>query len=232
MSTLTHWRNRVYGTTLYLVARLTSKTASFQLSGAEHFQAALSSGRPTIITAWHGMTMMLAGFLFNRPEISQAVLILPDDWRGDVLEVFARRLGMTPFPMDLSGEASLSAARKLAKLARLMQAGHHGYITPDGPDGPSYVVKPGVAYLARKAQAYILPVGAYTRHGYRQPRWDRYVVPYPFCRISVCFGAPLDVPEEAELTAVTEPLADRLHRVTLQAAANYYEQRPEARTNS
>ncbi len=225
MSTLNQRRNRLYGTGLYLLARLTSKTARFQVSGSQYFQAALSSGRPTIITAWHGMTMMLAGFLFNQPEMSKVVLILPDDWRGEVLEVFARKLGTSPFPMDLSGEASLSAARKLAQLARLIQAGDHAYLTPDGPDGPAYVVKPGVAYLARKAQAIILPVGAYTRHGYRQTRWDRYVVPYPYCRISICFGAPLQVPEEAELTAVTGPLTDTLHRVTMQAAANYYEQR-------
>ena len=226
MSTWIQQRDRLYGTVLYLVARLTSKTARFQVSGSQYFQAALSGERPTILTAWHGMTMMLAGFLLNQRDISEVVLIIPGDRRGPVLDVFARKLGATPFPMDLSGDASLSAARKLAQLVRLIKAGHHGYITPDGPDGPAHVVKPGVVYLARKAQATILPVGAYTRHGYRQPRWDRYVVPYPFCRISVCFGPPLHVPEEVELTAATGPLTDTLHRVTMQAAANYYEQRP------
>lgn len=226
MSILTQRRDRLYGTVLYLVAWLTGKTARFQVSGGEHLQAALSGEHPTIITAWHGMTMMVAGFFFNQRGSIKLTLIMPDDHRGGVLEIFARKLGTTPFRLDLTGDSSLASARKLAQLLRLLKAGHHGYITPDGPDGPAHVVKPGIAYLSRKANAAILPVGAYTRHGYRQPRWDRYVVPYPFCRISVCFGEPIVIPDDVELANVNDSLTDTLHRVTMQAAANYYEQKP------
>lgn len=223
-------RNRLFGTALYAVARITSQTARFQVSGEQHLQAALSAGRPVILTAWHGMTMMLTGFFTHLIDPSKVVMPLPDDWRGEVLEVFTRKLGTTPFCMNLSGDSSLSAARRLAELIRLIQTGHTCYITPDGPDGPAYVAKPGFAYIARKAGALILPLGAYTRHGYRQPRWDRYTVPYPFCRISVCIGAPVSVPEGVELDAVTAPLETTLNRVTLQAAANYYEVPAAGRT--
>jgi len=106
---------------------------------------------------------------------------------------------------------------------RQVKAGRDAYITPDGPEGPSYMIKPGITYIAQKANATVLPLGAYTRHGYRVPRWDRYVLPYPFSKIAIQIGEPIIVDKKAELTAVSHHLTQQLHQVTLQAAANYYE---------
>ena len=176
-----------------------------------------------MFAAWHGMTMMLVGFFANHYDLSRLVLILPDDWRGEALVVFASKLGVTPFPMNLRGDASMATARQLAKLVRQVKAGRDAYITPDGPGGPAYIIKPGLTYIAQKARATILPVGAYARHGYRVPRWDRYVMPYPFSKISVQIDAPMQVNKDEDLTAVNTLLTQQLHHVAMQAAANYYE---------
>lgn len=190
----------------------------------ERLETAKASGRPLVLATWHGMTMMLVGFFANHYDLNNIVLLMPDDWRGVALEIFANKLGAEPFPMDLKGEANMASARKLAKLVRRVKAGRDCYITPDGPDGPAYVIKPGTAFIAQKAKALIMPLGAYARHGYRLNRWDRYVVPYPFSRISIAIGEPMLVEKGVDLTAVTYTLTDQLHRITAQAAANYYEQ--------
>lgn len=117
----------------------------------------------------------------------------------------------------------MATARKLAQLVKLVKAGRYCYITPDGPFGPSYVMKPGLTYIAQKADAIILPIGAYARHSYQLKRWDRYTIPYPFSRIAVEIGAPLTVEKGMDLTAVNHTLTNILNQVTLQAAANYYE---------
>lgn len=220
---MSSWKDRLNGTALYGLARLTSRRSRFQVTGLEHLQAAQADQRPIIFAAWHGMTMMLVGFFANQYDLSRIVLILPDDWRGDALVVFAKKLGVEPFPMNLKAEAGMAAARQLAKLVRQVKAGRDAYITPDGPDGPAYEIKPGIAYIAQKADATILPIGAYARHGYRLQRWDRYTLPYPFSKISIHIGPPMLVDKETDLTAVSEPLTRELNRVTLQAAANYYE---------
>ena len=188
-----------------------------------HLQTAIDRQRPIIFSAWHGMTMMLVGFFANRYDLSRIGLILPDDWRGGALVEFADRLGVQTFPMNLKEEASMATARQLAKLVRQIKGGLDAYITPDGPEGPSYIMKPGITYIAQKADATILPLGAYARHGYRVPRWDRYVLPYPFSRISVQIGAPMFVGKNDDREAVIPTLTHQLHHVTLQAAANYYE---------
>jgi lysophospholipid acyltransferase (LPLAT)-like uncharacterized protein len=102
--------------------------------------------------------------------------------------------------------------------------GNHLFIAPDGPDGPAYKAKPGFTYAAQKANAIILPIGSYCRHAYIIPRWDQYVVPFPFSRISVYIGEPYLIPEDVkDLSETEECVTDQLHRATMQAAADYYE---------
>jgi lysophospholipid acyltransferase (LPLAT)-like uncharacterized protein len=149
---------------------------------------------------------------------------MPDDWRGAALKVFTDHLGAQPVPMNLHGDSSMSQGRELVKVVRKVKEGNHLYYTPDGPEGPSYKIKPGLTFIAQKTKAIILPVGGYCRNGFVVPRWDRYVMPYPFSRVSVHVGEPYEIPiEEKDLEAENEKLTNLLHRVTLQAAADYYE---------
>lgn len=221
---MTQLRYRINGQFLYLLAQMTRKFSRFQVSGLENLAAAQASGQPLVFSAWHGMTMMLVGKISDWFDTSRIVLLMPDDWRGESLKVFAQKMGAQPYPMNLEQRDNMATARHLVNLVRQVKAGKHCYITPDGPDGPGYVIKPGVAFIAQKAQGLILPFGAYARDGYRLSRWDTYVVPYPFSRISIHIGAPLEVAKGVELTAVTDHLTNILHRVAAQARANYYEQ--------
>ena len=69
-------------------------------------------------------------------------------------------------------------------------------------------------------------MGAYCRHAYRVPRWDLYVLPLPFSRISLHIEKPVIIPQETKnLDALNQQLADLLNRVAAQAAANYYEEK-------
>lgn len=151
---------------------------------------------------------------------------MPDDWRGASLMVFAQQLGAIPYPMKLDGDSTIGQGRELVKLVRHVVSGKHLFINPDGPDGPSHLIKPGITYIAKKSKAVILPIGAYTRHAYIVPRWDRYVVPYPFSRISLYIDTPFHVSPDVDLNEANQKLTTALNRVTLQAAANYYEKKP------
>lgn len=220
---MSSFSDQAAGITLYFWARITSATARFQLSGEEYLQSALASGRPIIFAAWHGMTMMLVGMFRTRLDFGRFILPVPDGWIGSTLVVFVEKLGAQTFSMNLDGEAPMATARKLAQLIRQVQAGQYCYITPDGPSGPSYKVKPGLTYIAQKTGALILPLGAYARHSYPVNRWDHYTIPYPFCRIAVEVGATIEVEKGTDLTIVNQTLTQTLNQVTLQAAANYYE---------
>ncbi len=222
---MTQLRYRIGGNFLYLLGEMTRKFGRTHISGLENLQSAKASGKPLILSAWHGMTMMLVGKISEFFNTDNIVLLMPDDWRGESLKVFAEKNGAHPYPMNLEETASVGTARQLISLVREVKKGKHCYITPDGPEGPAYVIKPGVAFIAQKARGLILPFGAYARHGYRLPRWDTYVIPYPFSRISIHVGQPIEVPPKVDLTAVTDSLTNVLHRVAAQARANYYERK-------
>ncbi|MGD8456936.1 MAG: hypothetical protein PVF83_11155 [Anaerolineales bacterium] len=222
----TNFRDRVSGKLLYALSRMVQMTCRYQVSGFENLETAFGSGRPVVITGWHGITMMLVPYAKQYQEVGSFVVIMPDDWRGASLQVFTAQLGAIPYPMNLHGDSTMGMGRKLVRLVREVVSGKHIFITPDGPDGPSFVIKPGLTFIAKKADAIILPCGGYARHAYVVPRWDRYVVPYPFSRVSLCFGEPFSIsPDTEDLAEIDEQLVDKIHRVTMQAAANYYEKR-------
>lgn len=214
----------INGTALYLLSAIGHRTCRFQISGRKNLGAALARKKPLVITSWHGMTMMLAPFICKYLDMSNFVGLVPDDWRGRTLEVFANHLGAEPFPMDLEGDGTLTMGRELIKLIRKIREGKNLLLHPDGPAGPAYVIKPGVSFLAQKAGATLVPVGAYCRHAYRVPRWDLYTLPFPFSKIALHIGKPVIITSpNNNLDKLNQQLGDTLNRVAAQAAANYYE---------
>ncbi|MCJ7735256.1 MAG: hypothetical protein MUP11_12005, partial [Anaerolineales bacterium] len=94
----------ISGTILYVFSLLVYRTCRFRISGLDQLDLIKASGDPVIITSWHGMTMMVAGFLMKHLDITNFAVIMPDDHRGDALEVFALKLGVNPIPMNLAGD--------------------------------------------------------------------------------------------------------------------------------
>ncbi|TFG49209.1 MAG: hypothetical protein E4H33_02740 [Anaerolineales bacterium] len=214
----------ISGTILYIFSLLVYRTCRFHISGLDQLDLIKASGDPVIITSWHGMTMMVAGFLRRHLDITNFAVIMPDDHRGDALEVFALKLGVNPIPMNLADDSTLGMGRKLVGLLKAISSGKNFLIHPDGPAGPAYRVKPGLSYIARKTGTKILPMGCYCRHAYHIPRWDCYTLPLPFSKVHIQLGSLITIPKDASnLDEVNRSLENVLNRLTAQATANYYE---------
>jgi lysophospholipid acyltransferase (LPLAT)-like uncharacterized protein len=211
---------RLQGWGLSTYAGWVGRTAHYQVEGHEHVEQVHAAGRPLIIAAWHGMTMMLFGYLIAYQDLNQYVAIVPDDPRGAVLSVWIRRAGATPFAISMEA-TSMVAGRRLLALIRQMKQGKHLCLNPDGPDGPTHEPKKGVVFVARKAGALIVPAGAFTTAGHRIPRWDRYTVPFPFSRITIVLGEPLELTAEMDPEQARLLVRDRLNDVEREAEALY-----------
>jgi lysophospholipid acyltransferase (LPLAT)-like uncharacterized protein len=211
---------RLQGQGLATYAGWVRRTARYQIEGLEHLERAHAAGRPLIVAAWHGMTMMLFGFLDTHQDFKQYLGIVPDDPRGAVLSAWMQRAGGDIFAISMEA-TSMVAGRRLLALIRQMKQGKHLCLNPDGPDGPTHEPKKGVVFIARKAGALIIPTGAYTATGYRIPRWDQYTVPFPFSRIAVVLGEPLELTAEMDPEQARLLVRDRLNEVE-QAAEEMY----------
>ena len=217
------FKDQLNGRGLLWLSQIVLRTGRMDVIHPERIETAKQSMRPLIFTGWHGITMMAVPLLLRHfTDLSRFVVLMPDDWRGTALKIWADKLGADTHPLNLEGDSTMGMARQVLRLTRKVESGKHLYINPDGPDGPAQVIKPGIAYIARRAGAVIVPMGAYSRSAYIVPRWDRYSVPYPYSRITYHIGEPIEMLPEEDLEA-EKLITDTLNKVTLQAAADHYE---------
>ena len=80
----------------------------------------------------------------------------------------------------------------LATLAALVKSGTPALIAVDGPRGPRNTVHRGIAQLALRTQATILPLVVLpSRRWILHRAWDRFQIPKPFSRVSAAFAEPI-----------------------------------------
>lgn len=101
-------------------------------------------------------------------------------------------------------------------------------VTPDGPRGPLMRVKPGIAMMAAKAKAPVLPLAYSVSRAKAFRSWDRFLLPWPFNRGVFVYGEPMQPPDpndpaaletfraalEAAILAATREADQRVGRVT------------------
>jgi lysophospholipid acyltransferase (LPLAT)-like uncharacterized protein len=217
MNRLNLWWSHFQGNALFSYYRLLSLTVRWRLEGTEHIEEARASGRPVLWSLWHGQAMqfMLYAYSFEDPRDFVAVVV--GDARFDILSTLGARLHAGgAYAVDMQGNP-VAAGRAVLRVIQAMKGGKQSVIAPDGPDGPPFVPKEGVGFLARKAAAAILPVGFWTRHGFYLNRWDRYLVPLPFARLHAVFGRPILVEAEMDSAALLAKVAEALHQVRTRA---------------
>jgi hypothetical protein len=217
---------------------LVARTTRWTVVGAEHVAAAVGDRTdpagalpPGIILAfWHERLaiMPLCWQLAHRtmaPLIGSRAHVLVSRHRD------GRLIGDVAGRFDLSmvhGSSTRGGAAGLIALTRLLAAGDHVVITPDGPRGPRRRAAPGVAHLAALTGRPVLPCGSAVSRGRVLSTWDRMVLPLPFGRGALVVGPPIQVPRdgaaaalpaiEAALGAVCDA-ADALVRPGASAAA-------------
>jgi hypothetical protein len=99
---------------------------------------------------------------------------------------------MRHFGQDaVRGSSTRGGHRAFKALLELANGPADLVITPDGPKGPRHQVKKGVVQLARIVGRPVIPMAFACSRGHRFASWDRFLLPYPFCRGIYAFGKPV-----------------------------------------
>ena len=96
------------------------------------------------------------------------------------------------------GSSSRGGEEAAGRFARLVRSGLDGCVTPDGPRGPLYKVRPGAVMLAKLTGSPIVPVTYLTKRHARLGSWDGFYIPAPFSRGVVVFAEPVIVEKDAD----------------------------------
>ncbi len=216
MNTLRDVWQKIQGEFLFAYTYLVARTVRWKIEGKASLTQAKSNNRPLLWCFWHGQLTPFFAY-GNRFEggHSFALLIVGDE-RHNILNVLANKFGAITFKADMQGNP-VASGRAVLRVIQAMKSGQQSLIAPDGPDGPPFVAKPGVALIARKASAAVLPVGLWTRYAYQLRRWDRYLVPFPFARIHMAIGKPIIAKPKTDGETLLAQITEALNCVRFQA---------------
>jgi lysophospholipid acyltransferase (LPLAT)-like uncharacterized protein len=164
---------------------------------------------PTVFAFWH-RSLLACAHRFRGLDI--AILISPS-FDGELIARTVELLGFRA----IRGSSSRGGAAGLRNMLLAYQAGHRCAFTADGPRGPVFVAKPGVAQLARSVGPpqpdgtpsgtwlgcfYALPTGAWELRS-----WDRFLIPKPFSRVVLTW--PAHIPAAEVTPAAVQAALDR-----------------------
>lgn len=135
---------------------------------------------PVAIVLWHNRLFMASEvyhrFRGRRP--TYALISASKD--GALLVAFFSMVGGMRAARGSSNANGREAANVLVELQR---TGHDIGITPDGPKGPRYVLKPGVVIVPRRTGSPLLLLGIDIESAWRVKSWDRFYIPKPFSKV-------------------------------------------------
>lgn len=194
---------------VYRFVRMVGMTLRIECVGWEKVEAL---GGGVILCGWHGRSFVAA----NKWRGKGMWVIISHSRDGEIQKTIFERLGFN----IIRGSTGRGGVRAAVEGIRVLKDKGTMAITPDGPRGPSGVVQGGVMLMAQKSGAALVPLGISARPRRLARSWDHYMIPLPFARAVMVFGAPLYVDKNAtedEAESVRLELESAMHRLESEA---------------
>ena len=178
MHDITGWQ-RLLLWPLAILVRWWGMTLRFETS-SEDLRNYTKCDVPVAFVLWHNRLFLASEIYrrYRRPRPTYALISASKD--GALLAAFFAMVGGMRAARGSSSSHGREAANALVELQR---AGHDIGITPDGPRGPCYDLKPGAVIVPRRTGAPLLLVGGEFTSAWRLKSWDRFYLPRPFSRV-------------------------------------------------
>ena len=154
----------------------------------DNWNISLSFTGRTIVAFWHE-TLGLAAWHFRN---SGFYTLTSHSFDGELAARIVRRFGL----LALRGSSSQGGYEALNDMKLAFQHTEAIGFTLDGPKGPRRQAKPGAAILSSRTGHPIIPMAFCVHPCWRLRSWDRLIIPRPFARMVVAYGAPLAAPKK------------------------------------
>ena len=189
-----------------------SRTIRMRFVNREVPDRLAAEGKNFIYAFWHGRQFLL----FHSHRGSGIVIPASESRDGEIQAWILKRFGFDV----VRGSSRRKGERALLGLVDGLRKGKNIALAVDGPRGPLYEVKQGVAYLAGKLDKPIVPVATSAgRYWILEKIWDKYLLPKPFSTGVVIYGDPITVQgiAEGELEAKRRDLEAALNGLMTRA---------------
>lgn len=174
-------------------------------------------GKPIIYTYWHGRLFLYPCYYKNRARFK--LLVSPSE-DGEIIARVSCLFGYG----IVRGSSYKNPRAALRTLKRLMSEGFSTLLIADGSRGPLEKLQPGSLMLSKLTGCPALPTTVSFSSYWRLKSWDRLMIPKPFSKAVVVYGAAVKVPKACDSAGLEEKrkeLEATLHSIT-DFADNYF----------
>jgi len=178
---------------LYLLAR----TCTFEVEGAEEF-VQLAGKENCILMLWHNRLALVPYLLSRHTKGIRYAALVSASRDGEILTYVAKGYenGSTIQVPHLGRYKALQGIiRRLGETEKIVII-----ITPDGPRGPRYELKPGIALAALETHARVVPLDWEAVDFWELKTWDKLRLPKPFTTIRARFLPPVGFGEDPKVS--------------------------------
>ena len=169
------------------LVKLVLSTCKWEVKGADEF-CRFASQNKCILMLWHNRLAITSFILYRYANGFKYAAFISNSRDGELISTLVNsyRMGRTiKVPHQSRHEALRTLIRNIQKSEEI------AIITPDGPRGPKYEVKPGIALAALMTEASVVPFTWQADSYWELKTWDKLRLPKPFSRIQVVFENPL-----------------------------------------
>jgi lysophospholipid acyltransferase (LPLAT)-like uncharacterized protein len=186
--------------------------------GREKLTGQWQQGHNVILSFWHDqLLLMVQGYPGKKARI-----LISSSKDGELIARVMRFFGQDA----VRGSSNRGGREAFKYLLKLADEPTDLVITPDGPKGPRHQLKDGIVQLARLTGRPVIPMAFVCSRGHRFASWDKFLLPYPFCRGVYSFGDPLFY-EKGEATDTFRARIEQAMRLNQRTAEACLEARGE-----
>ena len=195
-------------------------TCRIQVIGGERLEALLREHGAVVPVFWHQHLLLCARFVASGwiAGLKPGFMVSPSV-DGQAPAMLAQRYGAHV----VRGSGSYTGMRAVRGVHQaIVKEGISPAITPDGPRGPRFVLKPGALFTAQITGKPVVPLAYAAKPARLLGTWDKFVIPAPFAKVCIAIGEPYFVNgklEDSQMEAAQREMEQSLLQ-TYRAAAD------------
>lgn len=181
----------VYRIAVWLAAAILEvlwRTGRIRIVGGERLEALLEQHGAVIPVFWHQHLLICARFIVAKriKGLNPGFMISPSV-DGQAPTMLALLYGAHV----VRGSGSYTGVRAVRGVHQaIVKEGVSPAITPDGPRGPRFVLKPGAIFTSQITGKPVVPIAYAAKPAWKLRTWDKFIIPSPFARIRIAIGEP------------------------------------------
>ena len=162
----------------------------------------------TIFLFWHNQLFLIWKFhhYFSK-KLQMYGLVSPSKdgaWLEATFDIFHIK--------SIRGSSRRRGMEAIDEMAEVLQNGACIAITPDGPRGPVYSMKPGTAILLQKTNSHVIALKIHYSRQWTLKTWDNFRIPKPFSTATL---VPTIVPDEFYEGLTAQEITTKLEKILL-----------------